>query len=103
MIRYETAVLENSGKLGFQASYTAKADQFDSPGNESIATLQGYAIGNLRIDYTDADRRYAVAAFVNNFTDTRYRTRSVTSLPTTGSIQIGRPLWAGVSLTLNVD
>jgi len=100
-VRYEQPVFDGGGNLGFQVSVTAKAAQFDNPGNEDISRIPPYTIANLRVDYTDAAKRYVVSAYLNNFTHERYRISSGTSLFGTGIYQIGRPVWGGVSLTYN--
>jgi len=101
MVRYEQPVFNGAGNLGVQVSVTAKAAQYDNPGNEDISRIPSYTIANLRVDYTDAAKKYVLSAWLNNFTDERYRISTGTSLFGTGIYQIGRPVWGGVSLTYN--
>ena len=85
--------------------------------NSPAATIDSYTMGNVRLSYDSSDGGWGVAAFVKNVTDKEY----ITSISNNASFELlqgafmqgnglgqvqrfyGRPRWAGVQFTYNID
>ena len=71
-----------SGRLLIAADATAQSTVFYTPFNDSIQRQSPYGLLGGRIEYGPADRRWAVAAYARNLTNTDYITASFGTVPT---------------------
>ena len=86
-----------SRRLSISAESTAQSTVFYTPFNDSIQRQSPYGLLGGRIEYGPADRRWAVAAYVRNVTDTDFINASFGTAPTAFG---GRP---GPSRQFSVD
>ncbi|HEX6572252.1 MAG TPA: TonB-dependent receptor [Steroidobacteraceae bacterium] len=99
LARYEFAA--GPGMLGIQgdAQYSGKFcfTVLCAPVEEEDA----YTVANARIDYTGANGRWSVAAFVNNLTEEEYRVYAFDSSLFSGVVAgvYAKPRWYGLSAT----
>jgi outer membrane receptor protein involved in Fe transport len=104
LLRYEFPVLDGA-LIGLQASTTARASEYVTAYNDQVARLGGNAVGNLRIDFNSANRKYDVAFFVNNFADARYPMSAANTYGLNHGYyyQLARPRWFGGQVTIHFD
>ena len=101
LIRYGFAVF--GGEISIQGDFIYKSDhKFNLAVSESVLE-DGYGVLNARIGYESDDGVWGLAVFVNNLTDTRYRTFSIDGTLFFGSQEdvFGPQRWVGASARLN--
>jgi iron complex outermembrane receptor protein len=72
----------NSGRLSIAADATAQSTVFYTPFNDSIQQQRPYGLLGTRIEYGPSNRRWAVAAYARNLTNTDYITATFGTVPT---------------------
>jgi iron complex outermembrane receptor protein len=67
-----TGDIGRSGRLSIAADSTAQSTVFYTPFNDSIQRQNPYGLLGGRVEYGPSDRRWAVAAYARNLTNTDY-------------------------------
>ena len=103
LVRYEWPAL--NGKIALQASATIQDHIYYDIQNVPISLENGYVVANLRASYGPEDKRWEIAAFLNNATNEKYLNYTFDFTSTFGFNQqaYGAPRWAGVSFRYNFD
>ncbi len=98
LFRYEWPVL--AGKLAAQLNGNYVSTQYLGLTNSPVLREPGYAISNARLTYTFPDRKVSVALYVDNLTNTIYRSDAFDLAGSFGSVeqQIGLPRTYGIRL-----
>ena len=71
-----------SGRLSIAADATAQSTVFYTPFNDSIQRQGPYGLLGARVEYGPSHRRWAVAAYARNLTNTDYITATFGTAPT---------------------
>ena len=71
-----------SNRLAIVADATAQSTVFYTPFNDSIQRQGPYGLLGVRVEYGPSHRRWAVAAYARNFTNTDYITATFGTPPT---------------------
>lgn len=97
LVRQEFEI-EGAGTVALQANGSYVSNQWLGLSNAEVLREDGYFLGNARASFTFEGSGITLAAFVNNFTDTRYRTLAFDLAGFFGSVenQFGRPREWGV-------
>ncbi len=84
-------------------NYSFQDDQKSTPTDSDALMLEAYGLLNGRIEFTDADKRFAIAAFVTNIFDEEYTIGGVNYYSNVGAARfdLGRPREFGVSARVN--
>lgn len=100
LVRYRWPQPVFRGDVHAQASFNYASEFYDNIRNFAASEMPDYFIGNLRLGWTSADRRWDAAVFVNNVTDERYFTIGFDLSNATGSNSLvpGKPRWFGLNV-----
>jgi iron complex outermembrane receptor protein len=103
LVRYEFPAL--NGHIGLQATATVVDHLYYDIQNVPISLESGYTIANARVSYEPENKKWEVAAFVNNAFDEKYLSSTFDFTSTFGFNQqaFGPPRWAGVSFRYRFD
>ena len=77
-----TGDIGNSERLSIAADATAQSTVFYTPFNDSIQRQRPYGLLGARVEYGPSHRRWAVAAYARNLTNTDYVTATFGTPPT---------------------
>jgi iron complex outermembrane receptor protein len=83
-----TSHIGRSRQLSLSAESTAQSTVFFTPFNDSIQRQSPYGLLGTRVEYGDANRRWTIAAYVRNLTNTDYVTGTFGTPP---NAYAGRP------------
>ncbi|MCE3284914.1 MAG: TonB-dependent receptor [Steroidobacteraceae bacterium] len=99
LARYEFAA--GPGMFGIQGDAQYSGEFCFTVLCAPVEEEDAYTVANARIDYTGADGRWNVAAFVNNLTEEKYRVYAFDSSLFAGVVAgvYARPRWYGLSAT----
>ena len=87
------------GKLALQGDVAYKGPQFFDAFNSPSQREDAYALGNVRLSWTDAKDRFTLAIFAENVTDKYYRTAAFDLAFLGIATEVyGRPRWIGGSV-----
>ena len=75
LVRYSWSAF--GGQLALQGDFRWTDDQKFNLAVSEMVTENSYGVLNARLDYTSGDETWSAAIFVNNITDTEYRTFGV--------------------------
>jgi iron complex outermembrane receptor protein len=102
LVRYEMPL--GDGKLALQTDWKYDSTQYFSTFNAPVDRQAGRVIGNARISYTSADRKWELAGFVTNLTDKHYKLYNLDLSGPFGFTQqtYARPRWFGASITRRI-
>ena len=98
---WENSIL--GGDLILQIDGNFASSRFDTLNNFHTHKRDPFWIGNARVRWISPDKRWEVAGFVNNFSDTEYETIGFDISTITGSTEqgYGKPRWAGINARWN--
>ena len=101
LVRYSWPAF--GGQLALQGDFRWTDDQKFNLAESEIVTEDSYGIVNARLDYTSSDEAWSAAVFVNNLTDTEYRTFGVDASLFFGSGEdvFAPKRWVGGSIGYN--
>jgi iron complex outermembrane receptor protein len=99
LARYEFAA--GPGMLGIQGDAQYSGEFCFTVLCAPVEEEDAYTVANARIDYTGANGRWNVAAFVNNLTEEKYRVYAFDSSLFSGVVAgvYAKPRWYGLSAT----
>ncbi len=103
LLRYEWPAL--GGLISLQASASVQDHIYYDIQNVPVSLENGYTVANLRAAYGPEDKRWELAAFVNNVTNEEYLSYTFDFTGTFGFNQqaYGPPRWAGMSFRYRFD
>lgn len=103
LVRYQWPAWQ--GNLAVQADFQYRSEVYFSLTRSPAATQKGYAVGNARMSYTTADKRWEAAVFVNNIADEEYLVQTFDLATVLGMTEqyYGLPRWVGGSVRLSWD
>ncbi|NIB40294.1 TonB-dependent receptor [Pseudomaricurvus alkylphenolicus] len=106
LLRYSWSALD--GTMAIQGDFNYQSENHFDIFNNPATTIDSYTVGNARLSYTSSDEKWGVALYVKNVSDKEYITSisNNASFPSgLGQVQrfYGRPRWAGVQFTYNLD
>ena len=99
LIRYEMPV--GDGTLALQTDWKYDSSQYFSTFNAPVDRQAARIVGNARVSYAFADRKWELAGFVSNLTDKEYKLYNLDLSGPFGFTQqtYARPRWFGASIT----
>jgi iron complex outermembrane recepter protein len=86
-----TGDIADSGRLSIAADATAQSTVFYTPFNDSIQRQDPYGLLGARVEYGPRNRRWSIAAYARNLTNTDYITASFGTVPTAFGGRPGLP------------
>ena len=89
-----------SGRLLIAADATAQSTVFYTPFNDSIQQQGPYGLLGTRVEYGPSHRRWTVAAYARNLTNTDYITATFGTVPTAFGGRPGLPRQFAVDFTV---
>ncbi len=96
-----------NGSLAIQADFRYLGDHNFNLVAPPVLQEDSYTVANARVSYIGSDEKWDISAFVDNFTDEKYRVQGfdVTSPPPVGFGMVqeyyGKPRWWGLRFTYN--
>lgn len=102
LVRYEWPVL--NGKLAIQVDANYSDEFFHNLRNFDSQKYDSYTVANARLTYTGPEEKWQLSAWVNNFTDERYRLVGfdLATLCGCNEDSYGKPRWWGVTFHFNL-
>jgi len=103
VVRYETGLGEDSGRLGMQVEFDFTGEQFFSLTNDPILGEDAYTVWNFKLDWTTPDERLKFTFFADNAFNKEYKTWTFDFSADFGFVQnfFGEPRRLGGSITYN--
>jgi len=89
-----------SRRLSFAADATAQSTVFYTPFNDNIQRQDPYGLLGARAEYGSSDRRWTIAAYTRNVTNTDYITATFGTAPTAFGGRPGPPRQFAIEFTL---
>lgn len=101
LLRYQWPFWQ--GNLAVQGDFQYRSEHFFSLTRAPASTQSGYAIGNARLSYQPADKRWEAAVFVNNIADEEYLVQTFDLGAVLGMTEqyYGLPRWVGGTVRFN--
>ena len=100
-VAYEQGYLQSGAEIGIRYEYDHQDESFQDPENIEGARKPEYDLQHLRVWYQAANRKWEVAAWVENLTDEEYLTHNFPLPPFGNPGTVGAPRTYGVTGTYN--
>ncbi|MBZ0172469.1 MAG: TonB-dependent receptor, partial [Phycisphaerales bacterium] len=103
LARYEWPAF--GGSMAIQGDFNYRSKHYFSLTRAETVTEDGYVVANARLSWTNTDRRWEAAVFVNNFTDEEYLVQTFDVAGVLGWTEqyYGRPRWVAGSVRYTWD
>ena len=98
-----TLDMKGGGRIVSTLNYSFEDKQYSTPTLADRLLLKSYGLLNLRVEFTDADKRFSLAGFVTNLTKEKYAIGGVNYYANVGAARydLGRPREFGVTGRFN--